>query len=242
MQRIYLIIIVIWALATRVAIAQTSTSTMLPTWAFKWNPVALIDVSTPAWQMGVERRLGNKFSINAEAGYLLNYNNRMSTGIDSRSGVRLRLEGRYYWSSFMNEDVSPFVGIAAVYRYTNDLRRSLVSRYDNAYTEALDFRYIRHNLGGYLTTGGVFRFKQAKKSLEKGTTIYSPVSVELSVGVGLRMTSLLPTDLPNDAEFVNSTGSLLFEAQPSELGSRFVAPSIQLGFKLLYILTTTTKK
>lgn len=220
--------------------AQTKSMYPAPVWALKWNPLALIDFSTPAIQLGAERRLGNKFSINAEAGYLMNFNNRAFVGIDSRKGTRVRVEGRYYWDSFMNEEASTFIGFATVYRYTNEVRRSLIERFNNAYTEALDYHYIRHNFGAYFTTGGVFRFKRPLKSLEKNTTVYSPLSIELSVGLGLRYTSVEPTQLPNDAVLIADSNTLTFEPQPSDAGTRYVAPSAQIGIRLLYILTAKT--
>ena len=73
------------------------TMTMLvPQQAIKFSPLHLINFY-PTLEFSFEQKVSSQVSMQLEVGYVLDYNNDYDDDFLNKRGVKLKLEGRYYF-------------------------------------------------------------------------------------------------------------------------------------------------
>src|SRR5688500_12245551 len=71
-------------------------SAVVPHTAIKASPLHLLNFY-PTVELSFEQRLLPRFTTQLEAGYVLNYGSNINRDFQDKRGVKLKLEGRYYF-------------------------------------------------------------------------------------------------------------------------------------------------
>jgi hypothetical protein len=73
-------------------------SAVVPHTAIKVSPLHLLNFY-PTVELSFEQRILPRFTTQLEAGYVLNYGSNMNRDFQDKRGVKLKLEGRYYFGT-----------------------------------------------------------------------------------------------------------------------------------------------
>ena len=90
-------------------------SALVPHTAVKVSPLHLLNFY-PTIELSLEQRILPRFTTQVEAGYVLDYNANIHRDFQDKRGVKLKLEGRYYFGSVSDPNKIYYGAIEA---YTN---------------------------------------------------------------------------------------------------------------------------
>ncbi|MBL7815388.1 MAG: hypothetical protein JNL70_10265 [Saprospiraceae bacterium] len=153
----------------------------------KLSPLALIDPFGPTIAAYYEQQLPARrhwHSLEVEAGYTF----QVAGLTEAAKSYRLRTSYRYYLSSKWKRQRNHYTSIAFLHRQFFDQGAAFVWRENRSFQQNLPYH---------------LRISQQSLTLNIGTTRYFGMderfNIDLGIGLGLRRTRILFTDLPSDA-------------------------------------------
>lgn len=128
------------------------TMTMLvPRQAIKFSPLHLINFY-PTFELSFEQKVARQVTVQLEGGYVLNYSNDWNTEFMDKRGVKLKLEGRYYFFGRMDKQKLYYVSGEA---YANIINFERNFSQQECFDLDCEHIFIRHEMAtmGYREKG-----------------------------------------------------------------------------------------
>ena len=213
-----LLIIMVALVLFNGARAQDSTGHI----ALKWGPLALIDPCINTVLLGVEIQLSPRWSVQPEAGYMVNIS------IENESGYRLGMEFRQQRSmaakrSLRTNPSLPYFGYQLFYSQRVHLQEDAYLYPDSIdYTEPMDYSYPINIL--YRIWGLGFKLGWQK--------VYSNnFIIDMYAGAALRVRDIHHLDAPEGIQ-VEDGYLPLHSSQPGTTIVPGILAGIKLGFRI----------
>lgn len=132
--------IVSMILASTCALGQVRDTTVsaVPGSAIKVSPLHLINFY-PTIEISFEQRIFPRLTLQAEGGYVLDYNDEEES-FQNRRGMKLKLEGRFYLGRLRNEENIHYVSVESYMNRVDFDRYGIV---EECFDEGCNHPYVR---------------------------------------------------------------------------------------------------
>lgn len=194
---------------------------LIPIRALKVSPLHLLNFY-PTIQLSVEQRIRPRFTLQAEAGYVLNYTNDDFSFQDKR-GVKLKLEGRYYFGSASGRKRIYYSAIEPYANIINFDRDAEVTECfdlecNHLYTRRYDYRVT---------------YREHGVSVKVGVLGYLGAHLFLDFSSGLTLRNICYDEPPLVRGFNEVDGGNIFQI-PNEDDRIAISPNLglRLGYRL----------
>ena len=195
---------------------------LVPQQAIKFSPLHLINFY-PTLEFSFEQKVSSQVSMQLEAGYVLDYNNDYDDDFLNKRGVKLKLEGRYYF--FGRTDKRKIYYLAGE-AYANVINFDRASSTQECFDATCDNIFIRYQDAKMAYREKGFTLKAGLMKYISGSRFF----FDFSSGWTIRdieyreLTNLLPDNNGNGWEF--------FEI-PNEDDRIILAPNVgaRIGYR-----------
>lgn len=148
---------------------------VIPEQVIKFSPLHLINFY-PTIEFSFEQKIATQFSMQAEAGYVIDYNNDWDQEFLNKRGVKLKLEGRYYFFGRIDKRKGYYLGAEV---YTNVINFDRVRtteecfdiNCDHLFTRTAEYKVEYREKGFTLKVGMQKRFGKFLIDLNSGWTV-----------------------------------------------------------------------
>lgn len=209
----------------RQASAQTNVPPLMPKWILKHSLTAWFEY-VPCLQVAVERVLSPHWSAQVELGY---QNTRLFPSLlhqNAVRGARLRLEGRYYFSTLHKTHFPLYTGVEAFYQNS----------------------FVEDKVNGFVLQNGLITPTTGQRSLQvarSGATAlfgqqlyFKRITVDYVAGVGFVTNT--PLSIQNPDIYLDKTQNLVLGMLSLDTSSFYDKTSsvlnMVLGLKIGYVL------
>lgn len=148
---------------------------VVPEQAVKFSPLHLINFY-PTLELSFEQKIASQTTLQLEAGYVLDYNNDWNEEFLDKRGIKLKLEGRYYFFGRIDRRKAYYMAGEA---YTNIINFDRVRttnecfdiNCDHAFTRTDEHKVEYREKGFSIKAGMLKRFGKFLFDLNSGITL-----------------------------------------------------------------------
>jgi hypothetical protein len=148
---------------------------VVPEQSVKFSPLHLINFY-PTLEFSFEQKIASQTTLQLEAGYVLDYNNDWNEEFLDKRGVKLKLEGRYYFFGRIDRRKAYYMAGEA---YTNIINFDRVRttnecfdiNCDHAFTRTAEYKVEYREKGFSIKAGMLKRFGKFLFDLNSGLTL-----------------------------------------------------------------------
>jgi hypothetical protein len=195
-------------------------SALVPHTAIKVSPLHLLNFY-PTIEWSFEQRILPRFTTQLEVGYVLNYRTNIDRDFQDKRGVKLKLEGRYYFGSVSDRKK---IYYGAIEPYMNVINFDRASSSEECFDLECQHRYRREYFEKVA-------YREHGVSLKIGLLRYlgSRIFLDINSGFTIRTVRYRKTDRPRSFNEFEESGFLQIPNENDRIGF-----SPNLGLRLGY--------